>query len=74
MRTQIIKHNKRYLKGIVLLRSCFGQQPTGFIIAKLIEGVTPTENELCMYNSKVHKTYIDLNELCEFLKKEVPCN
>ena len=44
MRAQIIKHNKRYLKGIALLRSSFGEQPTGSIVAKLIEEVTPTEN------------------------------
>ena len=74
MRTQIRKHNTRYLKGIALLRSCFGEQPTGLIFAQLIESLIPTANELAAYNSKVRKTSIDLNDLYEFLKKEVACN
>ena len=74
MRSQIIKHNKRYLKGIPLLKSAFGEQATGLIIVKLIEGLTPIENELIEYDSLVHKTYIDMNDFYKFLKQHAPCN
>lgn len=72
MRLQIREHNGRYLKGISILRSVFGEQRTGILFGKLIEGQDPTQNEFDnSYVSKIHKTAIYLNHLYSFRKEEV---
>ena len=68
MRMQIRKHNGRYLKGISIIRAVFGEQSTGVIFARLLEGEEPTPTEVQQFVSKIHKTAIDLHHLYSFFK------
>ena len=50
----------------------FGEQRTGVLFGKLIEGQDPTPNELDNnFVSAIHKTTLDLNHFYSFLKEEV---
>ena len=68
MRLQIHKHNNRYLKGVGLVRSIFGETKTGVIIAKFIANKVPTSVELEEYYSKIHRTNVNAKAFYTFLK------
>ena len=71
MRNQIVKHNKRYVKGVALIRSIFAEAPLGKLVAQLLTGMVPSADDLGQHKSVVHKTTIELNNFYEFLKANV---
>ena len=71
MSMQISKHNKRYIEGMALMRSIFGEKRSGLVIAKFIENLVPTAEDLEPYESKVHRTAINLGDWYTFLKTNV---
>ena len=73
MKDQIIKHNRRYLKGMEFLISIFAEQKTGSIIGKFIRGIPQTidNEESSSFHSEIHQTNINLQEFYFFLQEYV---
>ena len=68
---QIVKYDKRYLKGRALLRYVFCELPTGVLFSKLIERLVPSAGDLVTFESSIHKTKIDLKCFYAFLKEKM---
>jgi hypothetical protein len=70
MKTQIRKHNKRYLLTRNLVRAVFSEWQTGQAVAQFLKGGEPSLS--APFFSALHGREIDCEKFFKFMKKEVP--
>ena len=67
MKSQIIKHNKRYLKGTNFVRSIYSEKNIGILAIRILQREQPVQSELNEnYHSNIHNETINLKQLYHF--------
>ena len=67
MKSQIIKHNKRYLKGTNFVRSIYSEKNIGILAIRILQREQPVQSELNKnYHSNIHNETINLKQLYHF--------